>query len=160
MNRLYAKGISLQFEFHFHVRWRPWPRSIHFVCQNDFLWPLTLVSLRPLESIHIVYTLNPFLIHLKLSCKVFPRYQVVRLDALLFALGNQKATYTSSLPFFGARFALHWIQILEMNCHWICTFHHWTCSLAPHIFGLVYRFAAFSKYSLCIRAVCVCTFQQ
>ena len=95
---------STQKEFHCNLNFTshadgPEPRSIHFVCQNDFLWPLTLSFTAPTQSIHIVYTLHPFLIHLKLSCKVFPRYQVVRLDALLFALGNQKATYTSSIFF-------------------------------------------------------------
>ena len=151
---------STQKEFHCNLNFTshadgPGPRSIHFVCQNDFLWPLTLSFTAPTQSIHIVYTLHPFLIHLKLSCKVFPRYQVVRLDALLFALGNQKATYTSS--FFCARFALHWIQILEMNCHWICTFHHWTCSLAPYIFGLVYRFGASQNIRFVYEpSVCVC----
>lgn len=92
---------STQKEFHCNLNFTSHvdgagPRSIHFVCQNDFLWPPILVH-STTQSIRIVYTLNPFLIHLKLNCKVFPRYQLVRLDALLFALGNQKATYTRSL---------------------------------------------------------------
>lgn len=122
---------------------RPW--SIHFVCPNDFLTTLSIslyLSLHLLTALHRTHTQpisNPLETELQKFSLVTKSCVCMR---CCLRLVTKKLLILPSLSLSRSRFVLHWIQILEMNCHRICTFHHWTCSLAIHR-GLVYRL----KYS-------------